>query len=343
MLSKNPIDIVRDKSFTREEVEQALRLAIIAELDAINLYQQLAGLINDEDIRKVFLDIAREEKTHVGEFLTLLKSLDREQVEELKRGMEEVRELTGLEISDPPSDIDFVVKLFLDALDKYRVLRKHLPVKNIGGGFEYVTVYRGGVFKPVGFAEISVGFTVDQRLLDYSLREQDYSALSHVVEKARELAYMEEECIIKGCNGLEGLTTAEGVIVRDMSDWSTPKKASTEISQAYLEMLKHGITPPFLLIVSPKRYLDLLIAGSDGILEIQRLKSYINEIVYTAVLTDDTAILVAANNTYIDVVVSTDTRVDYIGLEDGKHRFRAWETITIRLKNPKAITVFKQK
>jgi len=343
LLSKNPIDVVREKRFTSEEVEQALRLAIIAELDAINLYQQLAGLISDENIRKVFLDIAREEKTHVGEFLTLLKTLDKEQVEELKRGAGEVRELTGLEVGDPPSDVDFVVKLFLEALDKYRVLRKHLPVKSIGSGVEYVTVYRSGAFKPLGFAEISVSFTVEQRLLDYSMREQDYSPLSHVVEKARELALMEEECIVKGCGGLEGLTTAEGVVVRDMSDWSTPKRASTEVSQAYLEMLKQGITPPFILVVSPKRYLDLLITGSEGVLEIQRLKSFVDGVAYTPALTDDTAVLVAASTAFVDVVVSTDTRVDYIGLENGKHRFRAWETITLRVKNPKAITVFKQK
>jgi len=51
-------------------------LTIIAELDAINLYLQLAPSIEDEKVRKVFEDVALEEKTHVGEFLAFLKNLD---------------------------------------------------------------------------------------------------------------------------------------------------------------------------------------------------------------------------------------------------------------------------
>ncbi|RLE84965.1 MAG: rubrerythrin, partial [Thermoprotei archaeon] len=75
---------------------EALRLAIIAELDAVNLYEQMARLVDDEKIRKVFLDIAKEEKTHVGEFMALLFYLDSEQVDEIKEGFEEVEEITGI-------------------------------------------------------------------------------------------------------------------------------------------------------------------------------------------------------------------------------------------------------
>lgn len=92
-MSKNPLDLVT-KKFTMEEMVEALRLAIIAELDAINLYRQFARSIDDEKIKKVFEDIAKEEKTHVGEFLALLKMLDPEQVKELEAGEKEVKELT---------------------------------------------------------------------------------------------------------------------------------------------------------------------------------------------------------------------------------------------------------
>lgn len=98
MISKHPLDLPLDKKLSKNSVADALRLSIIAELDAINLYLQLARAIDDEKIRKVFEDVAKEEKTHVGEFLALLKSLDAEQVEELARGAKEVKELTGLEV-----------------------------------------------------------------------------------------------------------------------------------------------------------------------------------------------------------------------------------------------------
>jgi len=91
MLSQIPIKI--------EKVEkkpldcEILRVAIIAELDAVNLYEQLAAATTNENIRKVLLEVAREEKAHVGEFQTLLLKEDKEQVKELENGRKEVEEI----------------------------------------------------------------------------------------------------------------------------------------------------------------------------------------------------------------------------------------------------------
>jgi len=97
MISKNPLEYPQGKKFTKDELVEALRFSIIAELDAINLYLQFARATDDERFRRVFEDIAKEEKMHVGEFLTLLEILDQEQVEELKKGKKEIQEITGLE------------------------------------------------------------------------------------------------------------------------------------------------------------------------------------------------------------------------------------------------------
>jgi len=94
VMSKNPLDVPRDRKFTTEELTEALRLSIIAELDAVNMYLQFARACGDEKVRKVFEDIAREEKTHVGEFLALLKKLDAEQASQLNSGEREVEKLT---------------------------------------------------------------------------------------------------------------------------------------------------------------------------------------------------------------------------------------------------------
>jgi len=69
--------------------KEILRLGIIAELDAVNLYEQLAAKTENKDIKKVILDIAKEEKTHVGEFQALLLMLDKQQAEELEEGKKE--------------------------------------------------------------------------------------------------------------------------------------------------------------------------------------------------------------------------------------------------------------
>ena len=90
MLSKIPVDLER---VNREDVDrEILRAAIIAELDAINLYEQMAEIAQNKDIRAILLDVAKEEKTHVGEFQALLLKEDEEQVKELEEGKKEVEE-----------------------------------------------------------------------------------------------------------------------------------------------------------------------------------------------------------------------------------------------------------
>ncbi len=93
MLSKIPIFL--DKIKEEDIDKEILRAGVIAELDAINLYEQMADRTKDERIRKVILDIAREEKTHVGEFQALLIMQDQEQKRELEKGKREVEELVG--------------------------------------------------------------------------------------------------------------------------------------------------------------------------------------------------------------------------------------------------------
>lgn len=91
-MSKVPVNL--DKVKKEEINKEILRVAMIAELDAINLYEQLSQATDNEDIKKVLLDIAKEEKTHFGEFQALLLEEDKEQVLELEKGKKEVKELT---------------------------------------------------------------------------------------------------------------------------------------------------------------------------------------------------------------------------------------------------------
>jgi rubrerythrin len=93
LLSKIPIDLAKIK---QEDLDkEILRAAIIAEFDAINLYEQMAALTENKHLKTILLDIAREEKTHVGEFQALLLMNDKQQEKELAEGKEEVEELTS--------------------------------------------------------------------------------------------------------------------------------------------------------------------------------------------------------------------------------------------------------
>ena len=90
MLSQIPINFQKVK---KEDLDkEILRAGIIAELDAVSLYEQMAAMTENENIKKVMLDIAKEEKTHVGEFQALLLEADKEQKTELEEGKKEVDE-----------------------------------------------------------------------------------------------------------------------------------------------------------------------------------------------------------------------------------------------------------
>ena len=91
MLSQIPINL--EKVNKKDIDKEILRIAIIAELDATSFYEQMANMTANENIKKILLEVAREEKTHVGEFQSLLLKEDEEQEEELAKGKAEVDEL----------------------------------------------------------------------------------------------------------------------------------------------------------------------------------------------------------------------------------------------------------
>jgi len=93
MFAKELIDLEKiSKEMSDREI---LRFGLAAELDAINFYEQMAEYTEDEHIKEVLLDVAKEEKEHVGEFQTMLLEKDPQQVEEMEEGKEEVMEMLG--------------------------------------------------------------------------------------------------------------------------------------------------------------------------------------------------------------------------------------------------------
>ena len=92
MLSKIPtkIDNVKKENLDKE----ILRAALIAELDAVNLYEQMAAIATDLLLKTILLDIAKEEKTHIGEFQALLLKKDNQQLLELAKGEQEIKDLS---------------------------------------------------------------------------------------------------------------------------------------------------------------------------------------------------------------------------------------------------------
>ena len=71
---------------------RAIRVATMAEYEAINLYERLAEVVTDKKLKEVLLDIEKEEKVHVGELEEMLDKLDSEHKSSTEEGAKEVKE-----------------------------------------------------------------------------------------------------------------------------------------------------------------------------------------------------------------------------------------------------------
>ncbi|MCE5323403.1 Rubrerythrin [bacterium] len=82
------------KKMTITELIRALRLDVAAEEEATALYEAHADATDNPLAKKVFLDIANEERVHVGEFTELINILTKyEEDAWLANGAAEVKEM----------------------------------------------------------------------------------------------------------------------------------------------------------------------------------------------------------------------------------------------------------
>lgn len=86
---------VPDRKLTREELIRAIRLNIAAEHEAIHLYMAHAEATDHPLAKKVLIDVANEEREHIGEFMRLLQILTGDEETWLAVGREEVDQMAA--------------------------------------------------------------------------------------------------------------------------------------------------------------------------------------------------------------------------------------------------------
>lgn len=347
MLSKHPFEIPPERKLTKSEITDALRLSIIAELDAISLYLQLARSTDDEKVRKVLEDVAREEKTHAGEFLALLKELDPQQAEELEKGEKEVRGLIGGGSATRNSNNaaeqcleELVSKEVRKTMLNARLVSKKLPLLKLGRGVEAVPfegIIDGKVERGVlPLSEVSAKFRVSQRAIDYAKKTGQAIEMPDAYNAALEVALSEDKRIT------ESLLGCKNALRIPLSNWDEPGVSVADVAKAVNELLKTGVRRPLMLLVSPVRYVKLLsVSEKTGVTDLERVKMLVDEVVSTPTLPDDKAVLASSTPEVLDVVYGGDAEVDCIGPEDGYVVFRVWSAIGVRIKDPRGIVVLE--
>jgi len=98
MLALTPIELEKIESGVEKDA-QILRLAMISELDAINLYEQMAEQVSTVKVKELLENIADEERIHLGEFQAILITIDDNHVQGLKKGKLEVDKILKIKSS----------------------------------------------------------------------------------------------------------------------------------------------------------------------------------------------------------------------------------------------------
>ena len=82
--------MVPDRKMTNAELVRALRLNLSAEEEATHLYMSHAEATDNPIAKAVLIDIANEERVHVGEFARLIQILTGDEDDFLAKGTAEV-------------------------------------------------------------------------------------------------------------------------------------------------------------------------------------------------------------------------------------------------------------
>ncbi|MHB0856833.1 MAG: ferritin family protein [Anaerolineae bacterium] len=84
---------IPDRKLTMGELIRAIRLNIAAEHEAVHLYMAHAEATDHALARRVLIDVANEEREHIGEFTRLLEELTGDEAAWVANGRNEVEEM----------------------------------------------------------------------------------------------------------------------------------------------------------------------------------------------------------------------------------------------------------
>lgn len=346
MLAKYPFEMPRDRKLSKREIAQALRWAMQAELDAVSFYEQLAEGIEDERVRKVFYDIANEEKTHFGEFMAVLKEMDEELAENVMKGFKEVEELTGIKSNffqveqsmsmSVSNDYTSALKsAAIAAIDRSRSLYSSLPKTRIHAQSVRVDVIssQDGVkairqeFKPIPM------FT---RKFFIGLRELgDGSYDAAIAVRAAELLAMDEESYI-----VKEMSSGEVKRLK-LGNWENTEEALNNLMSALQELSKAS-AGPFAVVMSPKNFAKLLrVHEKSGRMLIEVLKEIFRGGIIVTPCIEEKVIVFANSPSVLELVIGEDLNLKELGPEENSMAFLISEALALRVKIPQAIAVLE--
>ncbi len=164
---------------------------------------------------------------------------------------------------------------------------------------------------------------------------------SRVVRAAHFVADREDQLLFNGEPRfeLEGLLNATGRNVQKRGDWNKYGVAYRDIVNATEILLSHSHHRPYALAVSAQDYARLVQQREGQFAqEIDAIVRVCDDGVYTSpTIPNGKAVLLSTGDQNVDIAVTEDLTLAYLGERDQDFLFRVYECLVLRIKRPKAI------
>ena len=166
----NPsVVLLGDRKASPRELSRLLRQSIAAEEEAVHLYEFIADITDLDWVKKVFQDVADEEKVHVGEFQAVLNRLLDDEEGFLEEGADEVAALSGGDEVTEKS----LLPLICEILEKSRVRKKpRYKIKHMWKALEDAASRRRKCFLRYKKLKKNGGGTFEYYIAPYSFRNK---------------------------------------------------------------------------------------------------------------------------------------------------------------------------
>lgn len=164
---------------------------------------------------------------------------------------------------------------------------------------------------------------------------------SSAANAARDVAILEDQMIFHGSKEFDipGLMNVKGRLTHLTGNWYESGSAFQDVVDARNKLLDMKHNGPFALVLSPELYSLLHRVHKDtNVLEIEHVREIVTDGVFQSpVLKGKTGVILNTGRNNLDLAVSEDFQIAYLGDEGMNHPFRVYETAVLRIKRPSAI------
>lgn len=164
---------------------------------------------------------------------------------------------------------------------------------------------------------------------------------SRAIRAAHFVADREDQLLFNGevRLGIEGLLNSSGRNHVTRGDWSRYGQAYRDVVRASEVLLQHNHHRPFALAVSANDYARLVQQREGQFApEIDAIMRLCDDGVYTSpAIPDGSAVMLSTGDQNVDIAVTEDLTIAFLGEQDQDFPFRVYECLALRIKRPKAI------